>query len=64
MSRPSPGALWMQAHTETRDLPSFQRGQKCRERYIELMREHGHIVPAKPGDRRDLPCGWPSNRTV
>lgn len=52
---PAPHALWAQADREYPNLPGRRR-----ERYVELMREHGHIVSALDGDGdRNLPCGWP-----
>lgn len=59
MTTASPGALWMQAYTETKDLPSFQRQAKVRERYLELLRESGLLRRAEPGEERRLPCGKP-----
>ncbi|MGH9095134.1 MAG: hypothetical protein ACRDXE_08230 [Acidimicrobiales bacterium] len=52
---PDPAALWRQAENET-DGEADRRA-----RYLELMREHGHIVAARPGEDRNLPCGWPEN---
>lgn len=49
---------WMQARREFPDRPDAMRM-----RYVELMREQGHIRDRQPGDRADLPCGWPSRRT-
>lgn len=34
-----------------------------RDRYRELLRENGHLVPRKPGDDPNLPCGWPGKAT-
>jgi hypothetical protein len=51
-------SLWQQAGGGT---PDYDRN-----RYLTLMREHGHIL--SPGDEgyedapRSLPCGWPGNR--
>ena len=51
----SPGRLWLQAGGGT---PAYDR-----DRYLDLMREHGLIL--RPGDDgyedadRNLPCGWP-----
>ncbi len=50
----SPMQLWLQAEQEH---PIDGDGR--RRRYIELMRAEGHIVKAKPGEDRNLPCGWP-----
>lgn len=50
----SPAVLYAQAEDEHPNDP-----EKRRQRYLELMREHGHIVKAKPGEDRNLPCGWP-----
>lgn len=33
-----------------------------RDRYRELLREHGHLVPREPGDDGNLPCGWPAGQ--
>jgi hypothetical protein len=30
-------------------------------RYLELMREYGHIVPSSVAPQEPLPCGWPDN---
>lgn len=52
--RPGPRELWQQAGGGT---PAYDR-----ERYLELLREHGHLL--SPGDEgyeegsRALPCGW------
>jgi hypothetical protein len=54
MTRPSPFALWTQSCDEHGQGTDAQRS-----RYRELMIEHGHIVKAKPGADRNLPCGWP-----
>jgi hypothetical protein len=64
MATASPGTLWVQAYRETKDLPSFERGEKCRARYRELLTEHGLLVRREPGDDRTLPCGWPGNRSA
>lgn len=46
---PSPGELYEQADGD-------------RERYRELMFEHGYLIPLKPGEKPEpLPCGWPGN---
>ena len=69
-ARPSPGVLYMQALQEVLDRHNFagfsETTRACRDeirtRYLELMREHGHIIPATPDDpyrNRNLPCGWP-----
>jgi hypothetical protein len=52
---PSPIELHRQAENEkaSEGLPAI------RHRYLELMREHGYLVPKKPGDDPNLPCGWP-----
>lgn len=56
MRRPSVYELWLQAGGETPE-------EYDRDRYTELLREHGHLL--KPGDEgygeasRNLPCGWP-----
>lgn len=52
-----PAVLWYIADEE---FPTDR--EKRRERYLELMREEGHIVKATPGQTRSLPCGWPENR--
>lgn len=54
----SPGELWNQAHDEyPDDAPA--RG----ERYVALMREHGHIVDREPGDTSPLfACGYDPRR--
>ncbi len=55
MSGATPGELWKQAGGGT---PHYSQ-----ERYLELMREHGYLIPLKPGEKREpLPCGWPDNR--
>lgn len=52
--KPGPRELWQQAGGGT---PAYDR-----ERYLGLLREHGHLV--SPGDEgyeetpRSLPCGW------
>ena len=33
--------------------------EAIRDRYRELMIEHGHIVKREPGQSVNLPCGWP-----
>lgn len=40
---PTRGQLWMQAHAETCRLPSWARGNACRDRFEALLRQHGHI---------------------
>ena len=46
----SPFELWRQAGGD-------------RERYRELLLEHGHLIPLKPGEKPEpLPCGWPHDR--
>ena len=54
--RLSPGYLWQKAADEHPDDPDARR-----ERHLELMRKHGHIVPVDHPDAgdRNLPCGWP-----
>lgn len=47
----SPSALWHQAGGGT---DSYDH-----DKFMALMREHGHIVPKEPGDDGSLPCGWP-----
>lgn len=42
-----PDELWRQARDE---FPDDQAGRRIR--YIELMREHGHIVPTLDGKPR------------
>lgn len=55
MSGPSAYDLWKQAGGGT---PEFSR-----ERYRELMLEHGLLIPLKPGEKPEpLPCGWPNNK--
>lgn len=50
--RPTPAELWRQAGGGT---PTYSR-----DRYRELLREHGHLVPLAPGETATpLPCGWP-----
>jgi hypothetical protein len=53
--RPSLGELWHVAYAEHGNAE-----EKRRERYRELLLEHGHLVERKPGDDPNLPCGWPS----
>lgn len=54
MPKPTPMQLWHQADAEFPDQDEA-RGR----RYVELMREAGHIVPREPGDDSPLlPCGW------
>lgn len=50
----TPHALWHQAQRETGG------GELARERYLQLMREHGHLIARGPGDppAREFPCGW------
>lgn len=47
-SKPSPAELWQQAGGGTAEY--------SRERYRELLIEHGHLIPGRP---EPLPCGWP-----
>lgn len=54
-----PAELWRQSINEC-DTREAQR-----ERYRELMIEHGHLIPRKPGDPpHALPCGWPGDRNA
>lgn len=55
---PSPNELYKQADRECR-ASGLDGPHPRRLRYMELMREHGHIVPKQPGDDGNLPCGWP-----
>jgi hypothetical protein len=56
VDKPTPRMLWLRAGGET-------PGQYDRDRYLALLREHGHLL--SPGDEgyddapRNLPCGWP-----
>jgi hypothetical protein len=53
--RPAPFQLYQQALDETKGQPT----SKLTERYLELMREHGHLVPRQPGDDSPLfACGY------
>ena len=58
--RPGPMELWHQAGGGTPDYD--------RDRYLSLLREHGHLL--SPGDEgygeapRNLPCGWPARAIV
>jgi hypothetical protein len=46
-ANPSPYDLWRQTDGD-------------RERYRELLIEHGHLIPLQPGEQPEpLPCGWP-----
>jgi hypothetical protein len=47
--RPSPAELWHQA--DVLGASSAWRD----ERYRQLLREHGHLIPGRP---KPLPCGW------
>lgn len=60
MNTTSPGMLWRQAYEETKDLPSFERGEACRARYRELLISAGHLIRRRPGDPSGttLPCGY------
>lgn len=50
MTKPTPFELWQQAEGD-------------RDRYRELLLEHGYLVPLQPGQQPEpLPCGWPNNR--
>lgn len=52
MTTPTPSELWQQ---------SGENGDE----YRRLMREHGHMVPLKPGETaQPLPCGWPTRRVA
>lgn len=53
-ARPAPSSLWQQAAREHPHDPDARR-----RRYVELLREHGHVVDRQPGDDGNLPCGWP-----
>jgi hypothetical protein len=45
--------LWKQAGGGT---PTYSR-----QKYHDLMVEHGLIVPLEPGEKAEpLPCGWPN----
>lgn len=47
-TKPSAYDLWVQADGD-------------RERYRELLLEHGLLIPREPGDDSPLlPCGWPN----
>jgi hypothetical protein len=53
--QPTPYELWKQACGET---DAFDK-----QRYRELLTEHGYIRPLAPGEMAaPLPCGWPTNR--
>lgn len=52
-SETSPSELYYRARDEYPD-----DADAARARYVELMREHGHIVPRKSGESRALPCGF------
>lgn len=53
--RPSAFALWQQSCDEHGQGTDAQK-----QRYADLLREHGHIVPRQPDDPPNtLPCGWP-----
>lgn len=55
----APGELWEQATKEAiaAEGAGFS-SERRRRRYIELMREHGHVVDREPGDTTTLlPCG-------
>lgn len=50
----SPAVLWYQAEAEHPDDPVARR-----ERYLDLMREHGHVIKREPGDDSPLfSCGY------
>ncbi len=51
---PTPFELWTRAREEH---PTDDDAR--RERYMELMREHGLVVKREPGDDPNLPCAWP-----
>ena len=47
-------ACWEKARKEFPDDREKRAG-----RYVELLREQGHVVKREPGDRRPLfPCGY------
>lgn len=53
--QPSPYDLWTQAGGGT--------GHFDRQRYRDLLVEHGHLVPLAPWEKPEpLPCGWPGRR--
>lgn len=55
MGKPlSPSDLWHQAGAEHPDDVAARR-----QRYRDLCAEHGVTTPARPGESRNLPCGWP-----
>lgn len=57
MTSPTPGELWQQAGGGT---PNYSR-----DRYRELLREHGLLVPLASGEKpQPLPCGWPGRPTT
>lgn len=49
--RPSAYALWQQSCDE-----HGQGTDEQKRRYADLLREHGLVVPRKPGDPPTLPC--------
>lgn len=54
LNAPSPAVLWHQANEEHPDDEVTRR-----ERYLDLMREHGHIVQRESDDDRPLfSCGY------
>lgn len=56
MSKPTPEELWREAGGGT--------AAYSRERYRELLLEHGMLQPLKPGEKRKpLPCGWPKEES-
>jgi hypothetical protein len=62
--RPTPHQLWQQAcdeHAWSQTQDGYQKTTDAiTARYIELMREHGHLIPRKPGEPPHLlACGWP-----
>lgn len=57
LSAPSPYELWKQALDEHPD-----DREAMRNRYRDLLIENLHLVPRKPGDDGNLPCGWPGNK--
>lgn len=57
MTAPHPAELWKQALTEH---PHDR--EAMRNRYRDLLIENLHLVPAKPSDAANLPCGWPGNK--
>lgn len=54
---PSPYVLWVKAHDEFPD-----DREAMRNRYRDLLIEHLHLIPAKRGEGRNFPCGWPGDK--